>query len=210
MLEEKKLSSLMKKNFSCEHDPLSRLEEFKRELKYTEITDYQINSFAQYSGRGAPKKDAEPVGYKYTITANIEICEAKLEEAKLKLGIFILSTNDINNTPDMHKLLSLYKSQQRVEREFRFLKDPSFMTSSFFVEKPSRIEALLFLMAAALMIYAGLEHQIRTTLKENKKTVTNSVKKQTDNPTLKWLFLKFTKIKCLIVDKTTVYIKGID
>lgn len=85
----------------------------------------------------------------------------------------------------MDELLTLYKSQQRVERGFRFLKDPTFMTSVFFVEKASRIEALLFLMTTALMVYAGLEHLIRKTLTENKATVTNSIKKQTDRPTLK-------------------------
>ncbi|MFC0180577.1 hypothetical protein [Thorsellia kenyensis] len=56
------------------------------------------------------------------------------------------------------------------------------MTSSFIVKKPSRIKALFFLMTTVLMIYAGLDHQIRTKLKGNKKSITNSMKKQTDNP----------------------------
>ncbi|WP_223946184.1 hypothetical protein, partial [Aeromonas caviae] len=35
------------------------------------------------------------------------------------------------------------KAQQNVERGFRFLKSPEFLTSSLYLKKPERIEALL-------------------------------------------------------------------
>ena len=64
----------------------------------------------------------------------------------------------------MEKALTLYKSQQAVEKGFRFLKSPDFLTSSIYLKKPERIEALLMVMTTCLMVYAALEHQIRKQL----------------------------------------------
>jgi len=47
------------------------------------------------------------------------------------------------------------------------MKKPEFLTSSFYLKKPQRIEALLMIMTCCLMVYAGIEHKIRTGLKEN-------------------------------------------
>ena len=69
----------------------------------------------------------------------------------------------------MDKMLSTYKEQQSVEKGFRFLKSPDFLTNSIFLKKPERIEALLMVMTTCLMIYASLEHQIRKKLKEKTK-----------------------------------------
>lgn len=52
----------------------------------------------------------------------------------------------------MQNALDTYKSQQSVEREFRFLKSPNFLVSSFFLKKPERIEALLMVMTLCLMV----------------------------------------------------------
>lgn len=68
------------------------------------------------------------------------------------------------------KMLSFYKSQQSVELGFRFLKSPDFLTSSLYLKKPERIEALLMVMTCCLMIYAALEYKIRQELQD--KTLT--------------------------------------
>lgn len=57
----------------------------------------------------------------------------------------------------MEALLATYKAQQNVERGFRFLKSPEFLTSSLSLKKPERIEALLMVTTCCLMIYAALE-----------------------------------------------------
>jgi transposase len=44
------------------------------------------------------------------------------------------------------ELFENYKGQAKVERGFRFLKDPQFMAATFFVKNPERVEALLFIM----------------------------------------------------------------
>lgn len=72
----------------------------------------------------------------------------------------------------MNKMLSTYKEQQSVEKGIRFLKSSDFLTNSILIKKPERIEALLMVMTACLMVYATLEHPIRKKLKE--KTLSKS------------------------------------
>ena len=90
--------------------------------------------------------------------------------------------------------LDAYKSQQSVERGFRFLKSPDFLTSSLFLKKPECIETLLMVMTCSLMIYAALELRIRTALKEQDQYFPDIKKKPSQNPTARWVFLCFTGI----------------
>jgi transposase len=99
-----------------------------------------------------------------------------------------MSDNDI----DMQRTLDLYKSQQRVERGFRFLKSPEFLTSALFLKKPERIEALLMVMTCSLMIYAALEHRIRQGLKAHNVSIPDMKRKPTQSPTARWVFLSFS------------------
>ena len=113
--------------------------------------------------------------------------------------MFILATNDTESTDlDMAALLEHYKSQQKVERGFRFLKSPEFLTSSIFLKKPQRIEALLMIMTLSLMVYAGLEHKIREELAVTEEFFPSMVKnKTTSKPTARWVFLKFEGVDTL-------------
>jgi transposase len=83
-----------------------------------------------------------------------------------QLGLFIIATNDVSDDVDIASLLGRYKAQQNVEKGFRFLKSPDFLTSAIYLKKPERIEALLMVMTCCLMVYPSMEHQIRKTLKD--------------------------------------------
>ena len=85
-------------------------------------------------------------------------------------------------------ILSEYKSQQKVERGFKFLKDPWFMVNSFFLKLPSRIEALMMVMTLCLMVYNVGQHRIRSALRKVNDTLPNQINKPIQNPTLKWIF----------------------
>ena len=80
-----------------------------------------------------------------------------------------------------------------IER-LRFLKSPEFLTSSLYLKKPERIEALLMVMTCSLMIYAALEHRIRKGLTEHGRSIPDMKKKPTQKPTARWVFLCFTGI----------------
>jgi transposase len=121
---------------------------------------------AVYSSTGRPKRDELPTHIEYQIAGVLWTPLVSHHSALQQLGLFIIVTNDVSNDLNMASLLSSYKAQQNVEKGFRFLKSPDFLTSAIYLKKPERIEALVVVMTCCLMVYAGLEHQIRKTLVE--------------------------------------------
>lgn len=63
--------------------------------------------------------------------------------------------------------LNITSRSKKVERSFRLLKIPEFLTSSIFLKKPQRIEALLMIMTLSLLVYAALEHKVREQLSQS-------------------------------------------
>ncbi|ENM5740626.1 IS1634 family transposase, partial [Vibrio mimicus] len=190
--ELKGLGQLMKKKFACTVDAEQAMSDFASQCLLLGFAQPTIVKEPIYSGRGRPKKDAKPTGYHYVIDATPYTDLEKVKLAKLKVGMFILATNDTDCADlTMAALLEHYKSQQKVERGFRFLKSPEFLTSSIFLKKPQRIEALLMIMTLSLLVYASLEHKIRESLSKTKEFFPSMVKnKTTTKPTARWVFLK--------------------
>ena len=208
--EVKAFEKLMKKDFACELDARAAADEFEQQCQAMTLTDISVDRRPVFKGRGRPSKDAEPSDYRYQIKGSIILDATKVELTKRKVGLFILATNDTSSEDlTMASLLAHYKSQQKVERGFRFLKSPEFLTSSIFLKKPERIEALLMIMTLSLLVYAGLEHKIRQELAEVPEFFPSMVKnKTTATPTARWVFLKFKGIDILDIAGQR-YITGI-
>ncbi|ETS31516.1 hypothetical protein PTE_02203 [Photorhabdus khanii NC19] len=66
--------------------------------------------------------------------------------------------------------------------------------ASLYLKKPERIEALLMVMTCSLMVYAALEHKIRSGLKQNAAFYPDMKNRQTQSPTARWVFLTFEGI----------------
>ena len=201
--EIKSLDKLSKKPFACNSDAILAFKEFKKQCQLLGFEDATTTiKVPTYSNPGRPKKDEKPTGYQYFIKTVPFTDLEKVKLAKLKVGMFILATNDIDSeTLTMSALLEHYKSQQKVERGFRFLKSPEFLTSSIFLKKPERIEALLMIMTLSLLVYASLEHKIREQLKQVETFFPSMVKnKSTSKPTARWVFLKFEGIDILEIN----------
>ena len=131
--------------------------------------------------------------------------ETTTEEFQQKRSRFILATNQLDEVEwPAQKLLEEYKNQQKVERGFRFLKDPLFFTSSVFVNTPSRVEALALLMALTLLVYSLAERKLRQALEAAKETVSDQRKKQTSKPTFRWIAQRFQGIHLIQVDYSTI------
>jgi transposase len=96
-------------------------------------------------------------------------------------------------------VLREYKSQQRVERGFRFLKSPEFLADAFYLKKPKRIEAMLMIMTLCLLVYSALEYTIRKRLKETDTFAYDQLKKPTQNPTARWIFETFYEIQYVTI-----------
>ena len=193
--ELKRLKKLMKQRFFCQADAKAALEETKAKLQTTEIIDAKIAEIPKYAKKGRPKPGARPqrieYGWRLTLASGQDALIQKMQSS----GLFILATNDMNLDPK--ELLDEYKSQQRVERGFRFLKSPEFLADAFFLKKPERIEAMLMIMTLSLLVYSALEYTIRQRLKKQNMTFPDQKGKPTDNPTARWVFQNFFAIHLL-------------
>jgi transposase len=191
---------LCRQKFSCEPDAAQALQKWIEKQEFTRINDPKIIRHDKRIKRGRPGLNDE-VMTTFQITGLISTELDLRIEAQQTKGFFILGTNDLSEKLSMQFLLNEYKSQQAVERGFRFLKSPDFMTSSLFLKKPERIEALLMIMTCSLMVYAGIEHLIRERLAEKNAFFPDMKKKPTQRPTARWVFFCFQGISVLIIDK---------
>jgi len=93
-----------------------------------------------------------------------------------------------NSSLKSQDILNEYKNQQKVERGFRFLKDPKFHADSIFLKKPERIASLLMIMTLSLLVYSALEYKVRKNMKAKSLTFPNQKGKPISNPTMRWVF----------------------
>jgi len=140
--EEKLLAKLQKRAFFCKADANKALQEEINKLECISITNKQLITKPKYKTKGRPKVNQEANYYEYYWQLETKPNKSYLEQEKnQRSGLFILATNDMTLSPQ--ELLNEYKSQQRVERGFRFLKSPQFLSDAMFLKSPKRIEAML-------------------------------------------------------------------
>ncbi|WYD82360.1 MAG: IS1634 family transposase [Candidatus Electrothrix gigas] len=201
--ESKQFEKLCKQDFACEADALKVLSRFESRLKMLSIHDAQVVALPRHKGKGRPAKGKKPDFYVYRIEGNSAILLQERIRLLERKSCFILATNqlDCEELSDT-ELLEVYKDQQKVERGFRFLKDPMFMASTLFLKSPKRIMALMMVMTLCLLVYAALEHRIRKALDINNETFPNQKGKPVSNPTARWVFQFFSGIYLLIIGNT--------
>ena len=200
--EAKNLEKLGKKAFLCRDDALKAFALWQKQCEYCQSeTEPEVISKPCYQKKGRPSPDSKPDHMEYYVLASCFVACDKREDAMASLGCFILGTNDLDvDSLDASELLSTYKSQQHVERGFRFLKSPDFLVSSLYLKKPERIEALLMVMTLCLMVYAAIQHRIRHELKRQSRFFPNQKKKPCQNPTARWVFFCFQGVEVLTIN----------
>ncbi|MGB5216320.1 MAG: IS1634 family transposase [Anderseniella sp.] len=198
--ELKDFDKLCKQEFACQADARKALAAFETKLKMTCIAEVQINSLARLKGKGRPAKGRKPDFYVYRIQGALA-SRAQQRTRKLeRKSCFILATNQLDcEALSNEQLIGAYKDQQKVERGFRFLKDPMFMASTLYLKSPQRIMALMMVMTLCLLIYAALEYRIREALKQENQTFPNQKGKPIANPTARWVFQFFAGIHVLVI-----------
>ena len=205
----KTFKKLCQKEFACAEDAKAAVKQWQEKQATVALEDIEIVSVPVYKGAGRPKAGETPVRQYYQIHGQLYTPLSKRKEELKQIGLFILATNDTSGDLTMAKMLSIYKSQQKVENGFRFLKSPDFLTSGFYLKKPERIEALLMVMTTCLMVYAALEHRIRKELKAQDEYFPDMKKKPTQNPTARWVFQCFAGVDVLTVNEAQTLILNI-
>ena len=196
--QKKAIRALSLKEFDCECDAKRALGTLEKKFKYHKVGEIYINQNKVKSGRGRPKKD-EQVTMRYKIKS--ELCEdaSKIAYALESKGKFIIATNELDKKLlSVEDLLKNYKGQQSVERGFRFLKDPLFITSLVFLKNDTRIAALGMIMCLCLLVYTLAQRYLRQKLMELSESIPNQVGKPTKRPTMRWIFQIFEGVHLLI------------
>ena len=205
----KAAKKLMACAFYCEADAKEAFKLFRSKNPLLTFENESLIQTPKYKIKGRPKPDQQPDFYEYywrfETTMPTTIFQEQREEES---GLFILATNNL--TLSAEDLLSEYKSQQRVERGFRFLKSPEFLSDALFLKKPERIEAMLMIMTVCLMVYASLEYKIRRELKTQNKTFPNQLGKPIQNPTARWIFECFFAIHELYLGSDQKMVIGLN
>ena len=157
-------------------------------------------------GRGRPAKNRSrtPVGYCYQLQVHIEQDGKAIEPLNLQAGCFVLLCNVPQTLNGEHwdaaALLSLYKEQYGIEKNFGFLKDPV-IVNSIFLKKPQRIEVLGLVLLIALLIWRLMERTMRQYLEEKNITITGWDNRQTKRPTSFMMTTKFINTLVLTVEQ---------
>lgn len=198
--EAKQFIELQSKVFSCEADAISALNLFIKKCKYITIHPEKPTRIGCYNKKGRPAKSTNPDYYEYFVNGSSYIKFATRDELRADKGVFILATNDFAAEFSMDKILEVYKSQQSVERGFRFLKSPEFFAASFYLKKPERIEALLMIMTLCLLIYCALQYKIRQELLKQNKFFPDQKDKDYQTPTARWVFFCFSGLNITLIN----------
>ena len=197
--ELKAFDRLRRQDFACEADALAALDAFAKGLKLTLVHEGRIvrQTTPAKKRRQAASQEADPARYAVEgqLASRTDVHARRL----LQKSCFIVATNDTEGTVlgDEQVLEAYRKDQQKVERGFRFLKDPMFMASTLFLKSPRRIMALMAIMTLCLMVYAALEHRIRKGLAQQSLTFPDQKGKPTERPTARWVFQSFMDIHIL-------------
>jgi len=187
-LIEKQLFHLQAKRFKCLKDATIALEVQPKKWKSHHLKDYQIVEHFNFESKGRPKKGQKPTEISYQIIAQSEQDISKISQLKDKEGHYVIGSNIDTQQLDDQEVVAAYQSQYKVERGFRFLKDPLFFVSSLFLKKPKRIMGLLMVMLLSLLVYGIAERRMRACLSEQKETLPNQIGQKIETPTLRWVF----------------------
>ena len=198
--EVKAWKKLCSTPFACEADARQALAAFERSLQATLVTTSTVRTQPRYGKRGRPGQGALPAQVVYQIdgalASSLMARQARIDQH----SCFILATNELDPTQlPPQEVLAGYQGQVHAERGFRFLKDPQFFASSFYLKEPERIMALLMVMTVCLLVYAAFEYRIRKALKDHDATFPDQKGKPVQNPTARWVFHYFVGIHLLSV-----------
>jgi transposase len=197
--ELKAFDRLRRQDFACAADAQAALDAFAKGLKLTVVHEGHIvrQTIPARKRRQAGSQEADPARYAVEgqLASRTDVHARQLRQK----SCFVVATHSTEGTvlSDEHVLEAYRKDQQKVERGFRFLKDPLFMASTLFLKSPRRIMALMAVMTLCLMVYAALEHRIRKGLAQQSLTFPDQKGKPAERPTARWVFQSFMDIHLL-------------
>ena len=198
----KKLKEYGSTYYSCEPDAKKELEQFSRRCRYCKIVSSAVIK-EEIPKRGrkpkVPKPDEEKQ-FRFKLDIVVDIDQEYCDIVRRDKSFFVIATNDTEREWTPEELLKQYKSQNKVERGFRFLKDPEFFADSIFVSKNEHIQALLMIMTLGLAVFSGLEWKLRNAMKTANVMLKSQTGKLTDKITMRYVFQIFSTVLTVILE----------
>lgn len=186
--------------YFCEADALAAAQKLSQLPKKTDcyLIETSINKKPKYRpGRPKNGEARVPDAFEFQLEIKIIEDEEKLKKLRYEAGCFVLISNlstdgdKIEWSPE--KLLTLYKEQSGIERNFGFLKDPVII-NSIFLKKATRIEVLGMVLLISLLIWRLMERSMRLYLDSENITITGWVRRKTKKPTSFMMSTKFVSV----------------
>jgi len=164
---------------------------------FSQISGHAFTEHKRYTKRGKPGPKNPVKKIQWQIHAEVDLNKQAIEQLQEQKACFVIGTNILDDGYSDTDIFFAYRGQSSVERGYRFLKDKAFFVCSLFLEKPTRIEALLMVMITALLVYSIAQRRLRQRLEEQEETIPNQINQPTQRPTLKWVFQLFEGINLI-------------
>jgi len=183
-LAEKRIKTAEKQSYHCPLDAEKALETLTRKNKtaYWNLagTVKQIHVYApgKAPANGQRKITATRYRHHLQLEENTSYHQQKLSQA----GCFVMITNLPKDKISASEVLKIYKSQYGVEKNFSFLKEP-LIANDTFLKKPSRIDALVFILLVSLMIWNLMQRALRNSEQVHAGQLNDLNKRPTQRPT---------------------------
>lgn len=170
---KKEFAKLEKIEFACEPDARLAFEQLLKTVrpKYHSTTMIVVPQevVQKRARRGRPSAGSMPdCKTVWRVVCQAELDLAAVAQAYDNARTFVLISSVSNERASDAELLKIYKDQPKIERRFKFLKDPYYVGATLF-KKPERIEAFNYVLLLALLLYSLLERRVRQSLLADKE-----------------------------------------
>ncbi len=199
----KQISEQLHGYYECREDAEQAIQKIHKIHARYHNSSFEIEEKPVYARGRTPKNEPRKVvATRYLLRFAIKKNQEVIENYRFRNGCFVLIAP--NMTPDHsqyhspEKMLSLYKEQHGVERNFSFLKDP-LIVNDLFLKSPARIEALGFILVLSLLVWNLIERSMRQYAKNNPNTLIGWDNRKTNRPTSFMLMITFQYVKVLSI-----------
>ena len=205
--QQKALDALTAQEFACEADALKAAKAFEKKLNFHLLEALEIETKPHYKKRGRPSKNQLPSHSSFHVQAQLKLNQEVFQAHHTQAGRFIVATNVLDDQKWSNENVVVEYKDQTCERGFRFLKDPLFFVSRFFLKSQKRIMVLMMVMTLALMVYSLGQRQLRQSLADYKSTLADQKGQPTARPTLRWVLQRFLSVHLVWFDGIKTLIK---
>lgn len=205
--QQKALNSLTAQEFACDADARQAAKVFEKKLNFHQLDALDITTKPHYKKRGRPSKNDLPSRSSFHVQAQLQLNQEVFQAHHTQAGRFIVATNLLDDQKWSNEKVVIEYKDQTCERGFRFLKDPLFFVSRFFLKSQKRIMVLMMVMTLAFMVYSLGQLQLRQSLAESQSTLADQKGQPTARPTLRWVLQRFLSVHLVWFDGTKTLIK---